>query len=105
MALETLLNRASKEDTMSKEEFVLFANEQIALLTEKIEDDKHAPSDPNDDVSRGKLLVYQALEKGVSNEKLSNQELGVVGAINDILQNVGLLDGKTTLPALISKGS
>ena len=88
---------------MSKEEFERSINEQIASLNDKINDDKHAPGDPNDDVSRGKLLVYTALNKSVKKEKLSHQELGVIGAVNDILQKLGMVDGKVTLPSLISK--
>jgi hypothetical protein len=90
--------------------FKAYLEGQIKLLTEKINDDKHAPGDPNDDVSRGKLLVCVALDKSVKalnkrveEEKLTPQELGVMGAINDILQNLGLVEPKTTLAALIGK--
>ena len=86
---------------MLKVEFDEYVSGQIALLTKKINDDKHAPGDPNDDVSRGKLLVYEALRKLSQTEKLSNQELGVIGAVNDTLQKLTIIDGKTTLTVLI----
>jgi hypothetical protein len=87
---------------MSREDFDHYLEDQIRLVTEKITDAKHSPGDPNDDVSRGKLLVYLALQKSVSKQKLSNQELGVLGAVNDVLQTLGLVDGKTTLLARIN---
>lgn len=86
---------------MSKQDFNAYLEEQIVLVTRKIQDDKHAPADPQDDVSKGKLLVYSSIKNGVQNAKLSNQQLGVLGAINDVLQTLGLLDKSTTLPAFI----
>lgn len=83
--------------------FKAYLEGQIKLLTEKINDDKHAPGDPNDDVSRGKLLVCLALDKSVKREKLTHQELGVIGAINDILQNLSVVEPKTTLAEQIGK--
>ncbi|SER89450.1 hypothetical protein SAMN03159444_05353 [Pseudomonas sp. NFACC02] len=90
---------------MSREDFDHYLEDQIRLVTEKIADTRHAPGDPNDDVSRGKLLVYSALQKSVSKQKLSNQELGVLGAVNDVLQMLGLIDRKTTLLEVMSKSS
>ncbi|WP_110951081.1 hypothetical protein [Pseudomonas bohemica] len=86
---------------LTKDDVTEYVDQQIELLTEKINDDKHAPGDLNDDVSRGKLVVYSALAKGVKKEKLSNQELGVVGAVNDVLQNLRLVGDRTTLLSLI----
>ncbi|MCF7531863.1 hypothetical protein [Pseudomonas petrae] len=90
---------------MSTQELNAYLDEQIRLVTEKIQDDKHAPGDPDDDVSKGKLLVYSSIKNSVRKEKLSNQELGVLGAVNDVLQTLGLLDHKTTLPAFIRQSS
>lgn len=90
---------------MSTEGFNTYLDEQITLVTEKIQDDKHAPGDPDDDVSKSKLLVYSSIKKSVRKEKLSNQELGVLGAVNDVLQTLGLLDHNTTLPAFIQQSS
>lgn len=53
---------------MSREDFDHYLEDQIRLVTEKIADTRHAPGDPNDDVSRGKLLVYSALQKSVSKQ-------------------------------------
>jgi hypothetical protein len=39
----------------------------------------------------------------VKREKLTHQELGVIGAINDILQNLNVVEPKTTLAEQIGK--
>lgn len=86
---------------MSKADFITYVDEQIELLNEKINDDKHSSKDPNDDVSRGKLLVYSGLDKSIKKQTLTHQELGVIGAVNDVLQKLEMVDGKSTLLAKI----
>ena len=93
---------------MLKVEFSTFVSQQAALRNEEISAEKPArekeinagkpPSrDPNHDVARGQLIVYSALEKSMKKEKLSLQELGVIGAINDVLQKLNLISSKETL--------
>lgn len=84
---------------MLKVNFDEFINSEIALLTEKINDDKHSA---NDEVSAGKLLFFAALREFIDGQP-SNRSRGLVGAVNDVLQKLELVEPKATLPSIILK--
>jgi hypothetical protein len=82
---------------MTTDEFQAFLNEQIKLLTDKIGDDKHSI---NDDVSLGKLTFYLAIRQALE-QHASPQDMGLVGAFNDTLQQLGVLDESKTFFSLL----
>lgn len=90
--------------------FSNFINEQIHLSAEKLGDAKHSS---NDDVSLGKLTFYLAVRQLLDSKatqhptgKMSGQNLGLVGAFNDTLQKLGLIEaGKTFMAKLDTPGS
>jgi hypothetical protein len=79
--------------------FKQFINDQIQLFAEKLGDEKHAA---NDGVSLGKLTFYLALRQSID-KRASEQDAGVVGAFNDTLQELGLVDKGTTFMSRLDK--
>jgi hypothetical protein len=84
---------------MLKADFRTYIDQESVLLTEKINDSKHSA---NDEVSAGKLQFYLALLEFMDG-KPSNKARGLVGAVNDTLQKLQVLDSKQTLPSLINE--
>ncbi|MFJ3482920.1 hypothetical protein ACIPL1_06005 [Pseudomonas sp. NPDC090202] len=85
-------------DVMLKAEFEQYIDGEISLLTEKVNDDKHSA---NDEVSAGKLTFYLAL-RGFMTGQVSNEARGIIGAVNDTLQKLQLIDGRATLPTIVA---
>lgn len=77
--------------------FKQFINDQIQLFAEKLGDAKHSS---NDGVSLGKLTFYLAVRQSID-KKASEQDMGLVGAFNDTLQALEMVEpGKTFMSKL-----
>lgn len=76
---------------MSNEKLKLFANEQINIAAQRIID----KSDRADEIAAGKIEFFIALRSVLSGD-LDKRELGLLDAINDTLQYIGLVDSSKT---------
>ena len=76
---------------MSNETLNAFVEEQLNLAAQSIVD-KGANSD---EISAGKIDFFIALRSALSGD-LDKRELGLLGAINDTLQHLQLIDSNKT---------
>lgn len=83
--------------TVLKTEFAAFVEEQIALAGEILADAKVSKRDY---MSGGKLSVFLALHR-VLQGKPTEQDLGMLDAINDSLQSLQILNSKETFLELL----
>lgn len=77
---------------MTKAKFTTFVDEQINLIEQKLYNSKSAKLD---DVAYGKLGFYLALRR-VINGTSTVEDLGLIDAVNDVLQALELLDSDET---------
>jgi hypothetical protein len=80
------------ECPMKKSVFKTFIEDEINLAAGKI----IAKGSTSDDVALGRLHVLQSLRRTLDN-KSTPEDVGTWGAINDVLQRLGVLDSKETI--------
>lgn len=79
---------------MKKSEFSAYLDDEIASAQQRI-----SPKlGKSDRVDTGRVEFLTAL-KNVVDGSASPEDLGIVGAVNDVLQELGLLQGAKTLLA------
>ncbi|MCY0106856.1 hypothetical protein NQF78_00920 [Pseudomonas monsensis] len=77
---------------MTKSDLQVYVDEQINIAAQRIID-KGAVSD---DLASGRLNIFLSLRRSLDS-KMTHEDLAIWGAINDVLQQVGILSGKETV--------
>jgi hypothetical protein len=77
---------------MKKSAFKAFIEDEINVAAGKI----IVKDTTSDDVALGRLNVLQSLRRTLDN-KSTAEDVGTWGAINDILQQLGVLDSRETI--------
>nr|WP_318381797.1 hypothetical protein [uncultured Enterobacter sp.] len=76
---------------MSTETLLVYVEEQLNLAAQRIVD----KADTSDEVAAGKIDFFIALRSALKGD-LDKRELGIIGAVNDTLQFIGVIDSNTT---------
>lgn len=76
---------------MSNETLKAFVEEQLNLAAQRIVD----KGDSSDEIAAGKIDFFIALRSALSGD-LDKRELGLIGAVNDTLQHLQLIEAKKT---------
>ncbi len=76
---------------MPNETLNAFVEEQLNLAAQRIVD----KGDNSDEIAAGKIDFFIALRSALSGD-LDKRELGLLGAINDTLQHLQLIEGNKT---------